>query len=157
MKCRHLLLLPVSLLTAVACHIEEDAPAARAIGNTRAVISAEYAYQSANSGYFGTITCLATPSACIPAYTGPSFLDSKLAAATVIDRKYTYKWFEVKSAAGAPPGSIDRYCYGSTAEGSGLLAIGGESDGVIGVSTNGSAHCCTAQATLDETTCPQYK
>src|SRR6187401_1480318 len=37
---------------------------AAAIGDTRTVISAEAAYQSANSGFYGQLTCMATPSGC---------------------------------------------------------------------------------------------
>src|SRR5882762_3349553 len=54
---------------------------AAAIGDTRTVISAEAAYQSANSGFYGQLTCMSTPSGCIPTYAGPTFLDSSLAAA----------------------------------------------------------------------------
>ena len=51
------------------------------IGDIRTVISAEAAYQSANSGFYGAITCLGTADArrgCILGYptTGPTFLDS---------------------------------------------------------------------------------
>ena len=42
---------------------------AAAIGDTRTVISGEAAYQSANSGFYGNLTCLATPASCIPGYT----------------------------------------------------------------------------------------
>src|SRR5438045_6791050 len=41
---------------------------AGAIGDTRTVISGEAAYQSANSGFYGQITCLATPTTCIGGY-----------------------------------------------------------------------------------------
>src|SRR6185436_17048947 len=54
---------------------------AAAIGDTRTVLSAEAAYQSAASGFYGDITCLNTPSACIPSYgSGPTFVDSSIAA-----------------------------------------------------------------------------
>src|SRR3989440_814718 len=48
---------------------------AGAIGDTRTVISSEAAYHATNSGYYGNLTCLATPSTCISNYTGPTFLD----------------------------------------------------------------------------------
>jgi type IV pilus assembly protein PilA len=50
---------------------------ASAIGDLRTVISAEAAYQSANSGFYDNTTCLAAPSGCIPGYpaNGPVFLD----------------------------------------------------------------------------------
>ena len=54
------------------------------IGDIRTVISAEAAYHSASGGYYGTLTCLLTPSAvgCVSAYsaTAPTFLDSQIAA-----------------------------------------------------------------------------
>src|SRR6185436_9995788 len=50
-----------------------------AIGDTRTVISGEAAYGSANSGFYGVISCLNIPSnaACIVGYpaTAPTFLD----------------------------------------------------------------------------------
>src|SRR5512135_1286770 len=53
------------------------------IGDTRTVISAQAAYQSANAGWYdGVLTCLATSGpSCIPAYptNAPTFLDSNIA------------------------------------------------------------------------------
>src|SRR5260221_8073519 len=55
---------------------------AAVIGDTRTIISAEAAYHAANSGYYGSITCLSVPSGCIPSYplAAPTFLDSTIAA-----------------------------------------------------------------------------
>jgi len=55
------------------------------IGDIRALISAQAAYQSANAGFYdGALSCLTAPSnaACIPSYPGfaPTFLDSQLAS-----------------------------------------------------------------------------
>src|SRR4051794_24740717 len=57
------------------------------IGDTRTMISAEAAYQSANGGFYeGTPSCMTQPWAgtCIPQYptNAPTFLDSQLAALT---------------------------------------------------------------------------
>src|SRR5689334_13847726 len=54
------------------------------LGDIRTLISAQAAYQSANSGlYDGALTCLCQPSnaACIPSYpaNAPTYLDSQLA------------------------------------------------------------------------------
>ena len=51
------------------------------VGDIRAVISAEYAYQSANGSHYGAITCLSFPSACLQSYaaTSPTFLDPNIA------------------------------------------------------------------------------
>ena len=55
------------------------------LGDMRTLISAQAAYQSANSGYYdGNLSCLTEPSngACIPSYPAiaPTFLDSQLAS-----------------------------------------------------------------------------
>src|ERR1043165_5488221 len=53
------------------------------IGDVRTVISGEAAFQSANSGFYGPITCLGTQtSACINGYVGPTFLDQTIVALT---------------------------------------------------------------------------
>ena len=57
------------------------------IGDTRTVISAEAAYQSAASGFYGELTCLAVPGPCISGYVGPSFLDSTISS-TVVKQGY---------------------------------------------------------------------
>ena len=55
------------------------------LGDIRTLISAQAAYQSANSGFYdGNLSCLTQPSAgaCIPSYPSiaPTFLDSQLAS-----------------------------------------------------------------------------
>jgi len=54
---------------------------AAAIGDIRAVISAEAAYQAINGGYYDGLQCLVEPSRCVPGYTGPSLLSNELARA----------------------------------------------------------------------------
>jgi type IV pilus assembly protein PilA len=49
-----------------------------AIGDTRTVISAEMAFQSASGGTYGSIECLVAPTTCLSSYTGPSFLDASM-------------------------------------------------------------------------------
>jgi len=64
-----------------------------AIGDTRTVISAEATYHGASSGYYGTITCLSQPSSCLPAYSGPSFLDPVIGAPGTINKQgYLRTW-----------------------------------------------------------------
>src|SRR5205814_4559301 len=67
---------------------------AGAIGDTRTVISGEAAYQSANSGFYGTITCLATPGPCITGYVGPTFLDASLAGGKSLTKQGYARTFE---------------------------------------------------------------
>ena len=72
---------------------------AGAIGDTRTVISGEAAYQSANSGFYGTITCLSTPSnaACITNYAAaaPTFLDGSITAVPNTKQGYARKFTAV--------------------------------------------------------------
>ena len=41
---------------------------AASIGDIRTVLSAEAAYQSSNSGFYDSLSCLSVPSGCIPNY-----------------------------------------------------------------------------------------
>src|SRR5690349_5760194 len=54
------------------------------IGDVRSIISAEAAFQSAASGWYGTLTCLNVPQGCITAYptNAPTFVDATMAAGT---------------------------------------------------------------------------
>jgi prepilin-type N-terminal cleavage/methylation domain-containing protein len=132
---------------------------AAAIGDTRTVISGEAAYQSANSGFYGTITCLATPGSCIASYTGPTFLDSSLAGAQSVTKQgYNRTWQEATNSNGNP-GSVDVFCYQSTpsvAGKTGVRSFGGDSSGVIGQS-NGSTVSCCASGSLNAVTGPALK
>jgi type IV pilus assembly protein PilA len=132
---------------------------AGAIGDTRTVISAEAAYHAANSGFYGNITCLATPGPCISGYTGPSFLDSTVGGGvTVIKQGYTRAWFETPGAGtGVPVGGLDAYCYQATPTVSGKTGVrgfGGDSSGIV--QTNGATACCTAGG-IDATSCQILK
>ena len=132
---------------------------AAAIGDTRTVISGEAAYQSANSGFYGTLTCLSTPGTCITQYTGPTFLDASIAGSvTVTKQGYNRTWTEVTNANG-PTGSVDVFCYQATpavAGKTGVRSFGGDSSGVIGQSNNSGATCCSA-GNLVPATCPALK
>jgi len=89
---------------------------AAAIGDTRTVISAEAAYASANSGVYGGISCLSTPSGCLSSYAGPTFLDGNIAS-TNTKGGYVRTWNASSTAsqpATATSGSVGAFCYGST-------------------------------------------
>lgn len=47
---------------------------ASTLGDVRAILSAEAAYQSANGGYYDSLECLSGPTACIPGYNDQVFL-----------------------------------------------------------------------------------
>ncbi|HUG51982.1 MAG TPA: prepilin-type N-terminal cleavage/methylation domain-containing protein [Vicinamibacteria bacterium] len=119
---------------------------AAAIGDTRSVISSQSAYHAANSGYYGNITCLAVPSACITAYTGPTFLDGTIAGGvTVTKTGYVRSWFEMAAGSSGITGAVDAYCYQatpSTAGKTGVRSFGGDSGGIV--QTNTTTSCCTA-------------
>jgi len=53
---------------------------AAAIGDVRAFVSGEAAYQGASGGYYGPPECLARPAGCLSAYSGPPLLDASLAS-----------------------------------------------------------------------------
>jgi prepilin-type N-terminal cleavage/methylation domain-containing protein len=125
---------------------------AAAIGDTRTVISAEAAYQSANSGFYGELTCMATPSSCIPNYAtaAPTFLDSSLAGVSTNTKQgYSRTWFSAPATAGTAglTGPVDTFCYASNpavANKTGVRSFGGDSSGVVGQSNSPTAVCCAA-------------
>lgn len=129
---------------------------AAAIGDTRTVISAEAAYHSTASGFYGNITCLAGPSGCLPGYAGPTFLDGVIAAgASVTKNGYIRTWFETPATAGASglTGAAEVFCYQSqpsTLGKTGVRGFGGDSTGLV--QTNSGGACCTA-AGVDAAAC----
>jgi type IV pilus assembly protein PilA len=134
---------------------------AAAIGDTRTVISGEAAYQSANSGFYGNLTCLAVPSSCIPGYAGPTFLDSSLAGSVTNTKQgYIRSWAEQAATAGTTglTGAVDTFCYASqpsVANKTGVRSFGGDSSGVVGQTNSASGGCCSASGLT--ATCPALK
>jgi prepilin-type N-terminal cleavage/methylation domain-containing protein len=135
---------------------------AGAIGDSRTVVSGEAAYQSANSGFYGQITCLSVPSnaACIPNYAAaaPTFLDGSI---TALGTKQGYtRNFGSTAAAGAPTaGSIGIFCYGSkpaVANKTGVRSFGADDSGVVGATNDPTSACCVAAGTM-LTTCTALK
>lgn len=82
-----LIVIPLGILAAIAIpsllRARVSANEAATIGDVRTMISAEAAYQSVSGGYYGPPRCLAAPTACLPAYSGPTLLHPDLASATV--------------------------------------------------------------------------
>ncbi len=146
---------------------------ASAIGDTRTVISAQAAYQSANGGFYeGRLQCLATPSACIPGYSesGPVFLDTRLAS---LETKMGYSR-QLRAGAGidaiAPvdseqrrrlsPTSVASYAYlalpvkhGNT----GVRAFCGDASGTICYTTDGREPEVTPEGSCDLSSCRQLE
>ena len=128
---------------------------AAAIGDTRTVVSAEAAYQSAASGFYGELTCLAVPGPCIATYNGPSFLDSTIASTVV---KQGYARAANYDAALTIPGLTNphsTYCYESSPvvpATTGVRAFGGDASGVVGGTGVAATNCCLA-GVLQVTSC----
>jgi prepilin-type N-terminal cleavage/methylation domain-containing protein len=118
-----------------------------AIGDTRTVISAEAAYQSAASGFYGQLSCLSVPGPCITGYVGPSFLDSTITATVV---KQGYSRAVNYGPAVTVPGltsATTTYCYESSPvvpATTGVRAFGGDASGVLGVTGVSATNCCVA-------------
>jgi prepilin-type N-terminal cleavage/methylation domain-containing protein len=126
-----------------------------AIGDTRTVISAEAAYQSAASGFYGELSCLSVPGGCITGYVGPSFLDSTIAS-TVVKQGYA-RGVNYDSALTVPglTNPHANYCYQSSPivpATTGVRAFGGDASGVVGVTGVATTNCCVA-GVLQASTC----
>jgi len=82
---------PLVAIALLSCFFWSRRPAyeLRAIGDVRAMISAQAAYQAANRGFHDGPGCLAQPARCIPGYAvdGPTFLDPGLASLQM-ERRY---------------------------------------------------------------------
>jgi prepilin-type N-terminal cleavage/methylation domain-containing protein len=120
---------------------------AGAIGDSRTVVSGEAAFQSANSGFYGNISCLSAPSACINNYSAaaPTFLDSSI---TALGTKQGYARKFTPGPGATNPGStgaIETFCYGSkpaVANKTGVRSFGADDSGVVGVTNDPAIDCC---------------
>jgi prepilin-type N-terminal cleavage/methylation domain-containing protein len=111
------------------------------IGDIRTVISAEAAYQSANGGWYGPITCLNNPFVgCIPSYpaNSPTFLDTSIAS---LAPKSGYQRSFQPGPVPAPintnvtgAGSLSSYAYLTSPVNQGQTGVrgfGGDASGVL--------------------------
>ena len=120
-----------------------------AIGDIRSVVSAQSAYQSANLGAYGILTCLSTPSGCIGMYatTAPTFLDTNVANVAMTKGGYNRTFFPGPLTVGnTNTGAIDLFCYAaspSVLNQTGVRGFGGDSSGRICFDGAG-ANLCTA-------------
>ena len=139
---------------------------AGAIGDSRTVVSGEAAYQSANSGFYGELTCLGTAvqvgnAQCIPGYptTGPSFLDAQIVSLTT-KSGYVRSFDPITAPAGpgVEAGDLVGFCYfGSPASAQGgVRSFGGDSSGVVGQNPAPAIACC-AGGNLDVALCPALR
>jgi len=115
------------------------------IGDTRTVISAEAAYQSANADLYDTLECLGKPAACIPGYTGSVvMLEGELAKDNAVKSGYRHALHLGPAPRSLPPGaspsSVTAYAYVSVPlqpGQSGVRAFCGDASGVIRYWPNG--------------------
>jgi len=121
------------------------------IGDIRTVISAEAAMQSANSGFYGTMTCLSTPTVCVIGYpaTAPTFLDPSLTlnGGATTKSGYLRAFTPVVGTTGTDSAEdLNAFCYAgnpASAQG-GVRAFGGDSSGIVAQSNTGTTNCCLA-------------
>ena len=121
---------------------------AETLGDIRTIIDAQTSYSAANGGFYDArLDCLVFPSAsgCIPSYptSGPTFLDSQLAALTA---KAGYnRLFNPGVLVQAPPtsspSSVLQYRYDATPITIGITGVrgfAGQADGRICFTPNGT-------------------
>jgi prepilin-type N-terminal cleavage/methylation domain-containing protein len=132
------------------------------IGDIRTVISAQAAYQSANSGFYDSVlTCLNNPNGCIPGYpaNAPTFLDSSMSA-SLGKSGYNRQFQGAPAPANLPPTASGTastaYIYLSSPINigqTGVRGFGGDSSGVLCFTTSGAAPGTNANFGLDFATC----
>jgi type IV pilus assembly protein PilA len=122
---------------------------AAAVGDTRTVLSAESAYHASASGYYGQISCLPQPSACISGYSSsaPTFLDANIGRATALKQGYRRVFNGLAATTGSEglTGALDSFCYSSmpaVANKTGVRSFGADSGSPIVVSPDGTVDCC---------------
>jgi prepilin-type N-terminal cleavage/methylation domain-containing protein len=131
------------------------------IGDTRTVISAEAAYQSAASGFYGTLQCLSIPGPCIAGYVGPTFLDGTIGIDADV-QKSGYTRNANYDAVLTVPGLTNphgTYCYQAspiTSGTTGVRSFGGDSSGVVGVTNSSTTSCCSS-GVLTVASCPALR
>ncbi|HYU43541.1 MAG TPA: DUF805 domain-containing protein [Vicinamibacteria bacterium] len=116
---------------------------AGAIGNVRTVISAQAAYQTVNQGFYdGRWECLSGPQACIPDYTGPTFIDAALFAGSRSGYVHELQGGARAAAAkGISPSSTDAFAviaYPVAAGKTGVRAFCGDATGRVCAVSSGS-------------------
>ena len=118
------------------------------LGDIRTLISAQAAYQSANSGFYDSaLSCLVSPATgCIPSYPAiaPTFLDSQLASQNSksgYNRSFSFGAIQ-NGVATASPSSTSVYAYDATPVVVGQTGVRGfaaDSSGRICFTTAGTA------------------
>ena len=121
------------------------------IGDVRAVISSQAAFQSAANGWYAPIACLSVPSSCILGYptNAPTFADATMVALT--PKSGYNRTFSPGSVPSTLPTAslalvVDGFCYGavpSTVGQTGVRSFGGDASGRVCQDINGANNPCT--------------
>jgi type IV pilus assembly protein PilA len=131
------------------------------VGDTRTVISAEAAYHSANSAFYGVLSCLNEPQNCLTDYptTGPTFLDATIANAPNTKSGYARLFTSDVTTVNGITGACNAYCYQgrpASTQG-GVRSFGGDSTGAVYATNSSGVDCCQADGTVDSTLCPNFR
>jgi hypothetical protein len=106
-----LLLLGLSAWVMVATFpVIPDRNEGMAMGDCRAVLSAQEAYRRSNGGSFGDLKCLASPASCGFAADTPAFLDAAIAAVT-LKHGYNRRFVAGPRGSGKPDPGISSFVY----------------------------------------------
>jgi prepilin-type N-terminal cleavage/methylation domain-containing protein len=128
------------------------------IGDARTVISAEAAYHSANSAFYGDLSCLNVPQSCLAGYppTGPTFLDQNITG--LITKSGYARSFTTNPASVGIVGALHSYCYQgspSSTQG-GVRSFAGDASGIV-YANPASVDCCVAGGVADGALCPALR
>ncbi len=129
------------------------------VGDIRTIVSAEATYNSANDNFYGSLSCLSTPSnaACIgTAYStaAPTFLDSTMATDNLTKSGYVRS--AMYGGSGPDAGDKTNFCYNATPltpNRTGVRTFGGDEAGVLGGTSTAGVTCCTTSG-VNVATCP---
>ena len=126
------------------------------VGDSRAVGSSEVAYSSSNGGFFGQISCLATPTNCNWAAGTTPFIDAQLGS-LVTKQGYVRSFLPGVVGNGSPDSGIMTFVYFATPASlaqTGNRGFGIDHSGLICFTTTGAIPATTAPAGLDQTCTP---
>ena len=110
-----------------------------AVGDLRAVITAQHAYTASNSAAYGTLACLGAPTACGFAPATTPFLDSQIAFMNV-KNGYGRSFQPGPLGAGTPDPGLTSFVYFATPvifTQTGNRGFGGDNSGLICVDQTG--------------------
>jgi prepilin-type N-terminal cleavage/methylation domain-containing protein len=130
------------------------------IGDTRTVISAEAAYHSANSAFYGLLTCLGVPSSCMTNYNGATFLDPSIAVPVTQKLGYA-RSFAAEPSGGMVngiTGAVNTYCYQGrpSSTSGGVRSFSGDMSGIV-FASNTQTDCCLATGVANSAVCTNLR